>query len=132
MDVAAFQSLYPEEVRIQSGRTNWFGSNLQYYNAKSGTWYDMAPSAQAQMFKDELMNFETIDGLVKSSIISNRQFAIIVEGSLLGFIRGNNLQTEEDEEMNIEIDWEMDVSMNNENYETPDIFSPEDELKKLL
>ena len=131
MDVAAFQSLYPEEVQVHLGRGTWFGSSLQYYNAEDEDWSNLASGGEAMMFCGEAMTFEIIEGLVKSSIVSGKKFVIIVDGSLLGFVRGKDLQ-EENEEMDIEIDWDMDNSTNSGNYEMPDMFSPEEDLKRLL
>jgi len=128
MDVAAFQFLYPEEVQIQLGRIAWFGSSLQYYNAENEDWSNLASGGEAMMFCGESMTFEVVEGLVKSSIVSGKKFVIIVDGSLLGFVRGKDLH----EEIDIEIDWDMDDSINSGNYEMPDIFSPEEDLKKVI
>lgn len=133
MDVAAFQSIYPEEVRIQSGRAAWIGQDLQFYDPQNETWLNLASGGEAMMFQDKLMNFETIDGLVKSSIVAGNEFAIIIEKNLLGFVRGKNIQTNEDEEMNIEIDWDCKVgSTNISDFEVSDIFNQEEDLKRLL
>ena len=133
MDIAAFQSLYPEEVRMQLGRTSWYGEDLQYYNAENETWSNLASSGEAAMFSENSMSFETINGLVKSSIVGGREFAIIVDGDYLGFVRGKNIQTDEDEEMNVEIDWESKGgSINSSDFEASDIFNPENDLRELL
>jgi hypothetical protein len=133
MDVAAFQSMYPEEVRICIGQTSWFGDGLELYNADSGSWVSLADGGEAMMFNESTMNFETIDSLVKSSIVSSKEFVIVVDGDYIGFVRGNNITSEDEEEMDIEIDWGSGSESNNpEDFEAPDFFSPEEDLKKLM
>jgi uncharacterized protein YacL (UPF0231 family) len=132
MDIAAFQATFPEEVRVQLGRTEWFGEDVQFYNAKSGTWYNLAQGEEAMMFPSKNMTFQTVEGLVKSSIVSDKEFAIVVDGELVGFVRGKELKTQEDEEMNVELNWWTKSEHETSNFEAPDMFSPEKDLNDLI
>lgn len=132
MDIAAFQSIYPEDVRIQQGRVGWIGEDLQFYDAKNDCWSNMIESDQALMFQDKFLTFKKIDGLIKSSIVGQKEFAIIVDNGLIGFVRGLNLKTENEEDMDIEIDWDSKSQFESKHFETLDLFSSEEELKNLM
>lgn len=134
MDIAAFQSLFPEEVRIETDRHEWCGEDLQYYDVESDVWESICSGAEILMCSEKDLNFSVIDGLVKSSIIAQKDLAIQVVGDLVGIVRGNNLHTKDDLEME---DFALDMTGEEKkfdavDYEAPDMFSPEKELRELL
>ena len=139
MDLAPFQIIYPELI-IEHKRCAWFGEGLQYYNFIFQTWQNMASGAQALLFLEAQAATEIIDGGIKSAkILGEVDIALInaKEGvnSLIGLVRGKRLRKEGEEDFSLGvIEWgeNSQATYAANDYEAPDFFSPEDDLRREL
>ena len=141
MDIAAFQMVYPELI-VSYDRCEWLGENMEYYNFIMRSWQNLAENAQALMFEEKKTSIEEIDGVIKSSgVLEPVDVALIYvkDGphSLVGLVRGKNLRRTDEGEFNFgdfgEFSWDAtNKDSVSENFEAPDFFNPEDDIKREL
>jgi len=139
MDLASFQLVYPELI-VEHARHLWVGEKMEYYNFVFKTWQKMSLESEPLLFSESKVKIEDIEGAIRSAQILNEVEIALINiqensESLIGLIRGRRLRNKDDGDFSLEsIDW----SNNNfhtysaEEYESPEFFSPEDDLKELL
>ena len=139
MDLAPFQMVYPELI-ISHKQCAWFGEDIQFYNFALKVWDKMARGDKPLLYHETQASIENIDGGIKSSkILGDLDIALISvqngSESAIGLVRGTRLRREGEEDFSlgmIDIGTNDQSSLNAEDFEAPDFFSPEDDLRREL
>jgi hypothetical protein len=135
MDFAAFQAMFPDLIVVYQ-QCEWEGSQLQTYNFINSNWDELQPGSAAEMFSD--VDIDIIEGAIKSAAIAdNFEVALVVDRSgqkmLTGIVRGKGIRIAGEDSFSLD-DFAIDLDGNYEgsNFEAPDFFSSENDLKREL
>jgi len=97
MDIAYFQTKFPETEIVYS-RSNWIGSDLQYFDFDKDSYVSLASGGQALMSPLLKGISDRVEGLINGcTIVESRCSLIFVKEQsriLVGFVRGSNYSIE--------------------------------------